>query len=194
MNDERGDLMALERAIRSLPPMRAPDELRSTLRQDLAAAAAARGAAFPLAVLFASVRRFAYAIIAALFVLGSGWAIAASAPGDPVYPVKEAIVRLMFPAGTESPGVRPIRDIVEAPSATSEPVATSAPSSPAPGVLDGSGTRETPRAPDATGAPAGAPLPSLPPATTPEGPARATPAVTPVPPGPRATPAVPPSH
>jgi hypothetical protein len=183
---EGADLLGLERAIRTLEPLRAPDRLRSTLRSELLSAASARPARGPFAAPFSAAHRITFAAAGALLLLASGWTIAASAPGDVLYPIKEAIVRLIsVPERQDLPPMD--SEVIEAP-------ITEASTRPGP-VPTASAIPAVPLAPDAPIAPA-APLPNASP-TAPIGstqPARATPAVPPAPPGPRATPAVPPTR
>ena len=199
----------LERAIRSLGPLRAPAVLRSALRRDLLAAAARRS--FGPASLIAPMPRLAFAALAVLLLATSGWALAASAPGDVVYPVKDAILRLVI-------GPRDELRAPLVPDVLGPPSATGAPLLPGPELVrpstdpDRIGVPAAPILPEVQvplatpvepfGAPAAAVTPAGPepasmavpaPATS-AGPARAIPAVPPDPPGPRATPAIPPRH
>jgi hypothetical protein len=200
---ESADLVALERAIRSLEPERAPDGLRSALRRDLVIAADARPAVAPMARLFAAVPRLAFAAAAAVLLITSGWAVAASAPGDLLYPLKETIVRSFSPSQTDEIRVPSTDDLVGSPpdaepaDPSSRPLGSAAPVIPAvlgdrPAATSAPARAEPSEAPAqatnpaATGAPA--------PAESSDAPARATPAIPPDPAGPRATPAVPPPH
>lgn len=188
---ESADLAGLERAIRSLAPVRAPDGLRIALRHELLAAASARQAHRPFAALFPSVRRIAFAVVATFFLM-SGWAIAASAPGDLGYPIKEAIVRLIFPSERQE-RVPMDRDVIEMPPTTPGAPTTPQPDPAAPMVPDLPLVPDVPLAPEV---PLDVPLPTAGPdvPTGSTGPARATPAIPPDPAGPRATPALPPPH
>jgi hypothetical protein len=190
--NETVELAALERAIRSLEPPRAPQGLRLALRHDLARAAAARGS-FGLASLLAPVPRSAFAALAALLLITSGWAIAASAPGDVVYPVKDAIVRLLFGPASEDLRVPLFPDVLRPPRATSAPLTPGSdiPPAPAPDRIDAPSVPDV-QVPVATPAASPRATPAASEEATPDGPARATPAVPPDPAGPRATPAVPP--
>jgi hypothetical protein len=182
---EGADLPALERAIRTLEPLRAPEGLRSTLRSELLSAAGARPARGPFAALFSAAHRLAFA--AALLLLASGWTIAASAPGDVLYPIKEAIVRLISVPERQEP-LPMDSEVIEI------PIGTDAPTTPRP-VPTASTIPAVPLVPGAPIAP-DAPLPTAGPSapTGSTGPARATPAIPPDPAGPRATPAVPPTR
>jgi hypothetical protein len=183
---ETAEVTSLERAIRSLEPLTAPAGLRAGLRRELVQAAAARGG-FGLATLLAPAPRLAFAALAAVLLITSGWVVAASAPGDVAYPIKDAIVRLLFPSARDELRVPSIPGIFDV---APRPITTAPPSPAAP-----------PAPPDVTApvmpdVPGNAPMPTAAPATPadPTSPARATPAVPPDPAGPRATPAVPPPH
>jgi hypothetical protein len=192
MPNETVELAALERAIRSVEPTRAPIGLRAALRSDLTRAAGARTASW-LAPL-AAAQRLAFAAIVALLLMG-GIAVAASAPGDLAYPIKDAIVRL-FVGSMPSENVAPSAPQFAPIDPTIRPMSSEVPApAPAPGA---SGPPALPLAPAAPmPQPGQTTLPATPAASaapTVSGPPRATPAVTPDPAGPRATPAVPPQH
>ncbi len=203
---ETAELAALERAIRSLEPLAASQGLRSALRSDLARAAAARRP-FGLGAFVAPVPRVAFAALAALLLITSGWAVAASAPGDLVYPIKNAIVRLVLRPASDDLRVPPLRELPELPPATLAPASPgsdlSQPST-AGGRIEAPVPSEIPQAsndpvvaPTASIVPevqAPAPTPGGASATASAAPARAIPAIPPYPPGPRATPAIPPEH
>jgi hypothetical protein len=194
MASQSAELLALERAIRSLGLQRAPDGLRSALRRDLVVAADARPAVASLAALVAPAPRFAFAALAALLLITSGWAVAASAPGDLLYPLKETIVRSFWPSGADEIRVPSIGDLFRSPETvpadpadpSSRPFRTAAPVIPAVPRASAAPAATSAAEPAATSAPE--------PAESSDAPARATPAIPPDPAGPRATPAVPPPH
>jgi hypothetical protein len=188
---ETVELASLERAIRSVEPLTAPAGLRAGLRRELVQAAAARGS-FGLATLLAPAPRLAFAALAAVLLITSGWVVAASAPGDVAYPVKDAIVRLLFPSARDELRVPPIPGIFDVP----PPALTTAPPTIAPPSAPPPFAPSDVIAPIVPGAPRGVPLVTAEPATPTDAtsPARATPAVPPDPAGPRATPAIPPPH
>jgi hypothetical protein len=190
---EMTELTALERAIRSVEPLTAPAGLRAGLRRELVQAAAARGS-FGLATLLAPAPRLAFAVLAAVLLITSGWVVAASAPGDVVYPIRDAIVRLLFPSARDELRVPPVPGIFDVPSITSAP--TAAPPSLAAPLAPQDVIAPDMIAPVVPDAPRDEPMPTAGPETSADAtsPARATPAIPPDPPGPRATPAVPPPH
>jgi hypothetical protein len=187
MSVEMRDIQALERELSSLPPYRAPDELRRSLRARLVSEPSQRPRALGwLGIAFGRAAALAAAAVV-LLLSGVGWAIVASAPGDPLYPVKDAIVRLISPAGSE---IQPLPASDEAPATvpTAVPVEMLAPPSIAP--ADGA-DRSTLTQQPAVSTPA-VTMPVERATAEPSFAPRATPAVPPSPPGPRATPAVPP--
>jgi hypothetical protein len=185
------ELAALERAIRSVEPGRAPEGLRSALRADLVSAAAARDTS--VFSWLTPMSRLAFAAIALVLAAG-GLMVAASAPGDVAYPIKDAIVRLIFPSVSDELRAPSVPDVFETASPIPVQPTTAEPGSPAPTGVPSVPPEETlpavPTGPSNVVAPNAAP--TGPNDTT--APAHAIPAVPPDPAGPRATPAVPPTH
>ncbi|MBI4570625.1 MAG: hypothetical protein HY723_01645, partial [Chloroflexi bacterium] len=119
------DIAELERELSSLPPYRVPDELRRSLRARLISEAALRGG--PKWFGTALWRTGALTAATVLLLSGVSWAVVASAPGDPLYAVRDVIARLVLPSAR---GVDPLPAGVDSPAATPDAVPADLPAPP----------------------------------------------------------------